>query len=327
MGAALFAAAAAAPGVPILARLLAGLLVGLLGVGTGTAAVAQVAGAHRGRIEVVMVQRPKGRQLVGCGVRGLLRRALLVLVLVWILLVAAAAVAGSHVQVPLLAYYVVQGTDRTRLTPHPHSSPGSAVEALLVPTAPSRSTGRITNYWRRTSRIYGVTTTGDACGGGCKGSGSAGGGGDCGADYFTFGRARRCLRESEAASLAAGPREEASASRMTVAGCRVATKKCATSCLCRCRRTAVDGRRGDRGLGTLGEGALLHQLGAGRAVDTPVVLVQSPHVRSIRRVDPQLEIRVVGGGRVVVEVGMLASVGWLLRTGILRVALLLFRLW
>lgn len=136
---------------------------------------------------------------------------------------------------------------------------------------------------------------------------------------FTFGRAHRSLRVSEEATLAPGPwlrrlpAAATSSSCAPLAGRRVATKKRGW---CHTRRR-----------GALGEGSLLHQLSAGRTIDTPVVLVQGAYIRCIGCVNPQLEIRVVGGRGVVIEVRMLATILYRdatpLRAGVLRVGLLL----
>jgi len=148
-----------------------------------------------------MVQGPKGRQLVGCGLR-------LLLILFLLLLVAAAAAAAAVFQVLLLAYYVIEGANRTRFTAHAHRSTGSTVETLLVPAVATGSAGIYYVCWWWTSLLYGVTTTDGGGAGGCDGGVT----GDNGwllttfvADWrFTFGRAHRSLRVSEEASLAAG---------------------------------------------------------------------------------------------------------------------------
>jgi len=114
---------------------------------------------------------------------------------------------------------------------------------------------------------------------------------------------------------------------VAVAGRRVATKKRSPGWITDGQRWVLGGR------GASGKRTLLHQLGTGSTVNTAIVLVQRIHIRCIRRVDPQLEIRVVGGRGVVMKVRMLTTIRLgqrstgLLRTGILRISRLLRFLW
>lgn len=96
-----------------------------------TAHAAAVVGGAGFVALMVMMQRPNGRQCVAV----LLLTGLLLLLLLPAAAAAAACRCIAHVQALLLAYYVVERANGTRLTAYTHRTLGTLLITLRVATA------------------------------------------------------------------------------------------------------------------------------------------------------------------------------------------------